>query len=170
MSSFLNRIPVLTLVCLSTIPFALSVPAAVFSADPPVAVELTVQRVVPDGKGGETFESVEKVTPGDTIAYTIVSRNPGKKEVAAVKATLPVPPGTEYLPGTAEPAAFEASLDGKVFSPPPLTRRVKGADGKEEVREVAPSEYRSLRWDLKTLSSGQAVTVRARMKIQGGPR
>ena len=132
----------------------------------PVAVELAVQRVVPDGKGGETLESADRAVPGDVIAYAVVYRNQGKNPARAVKGTLPVPPGTEYLPGTADPAGIEASLDGTAFSPVPIRRTVKKADGTEEVKEVPPSEYRSLRWDLKTLSPGQAVTVRARMKIQ----
>ena len=149
----------------------LSLPAPSPAAPPsPVATELTVRRVVPDGSGGERFEGAERPSPGDVIDYSLVYRNRGKKAAKAVKATLPVPPGTEFLPESASPPVAEASLDGTAFSKVPLARRVKNPDGSEETKEVPPSEYRSLRWNLSTLAPGEARTVRARVKILEGPK
>jgi uncharacterized repeat protein (TIGR01451 family) len=132
-----------------------------------MVAELVVKRVVPDGKGGEAFEEVEKAGPGDLVDYTCVYRNRGGETLRGVRAALPIPPGTDLLPETVSPPFSEASLDGAKFLPVPVKRKVKDAKGVETEEEVPLSEYRSVRWDLKNLAAGQAVTVRMRVRIRG---
>ena len=60
----------------------------------------------------------------------------------------------------------EASLDGRTFAAVPLTRVVRGPDGRNVIREVPVSEYRALRWPLGSLSSRQSRAVTARVRIQ----
>ncbi len=142
---------------------ALALPA--LAAEPAgVTVDLKGQKVVKaDGK--EKFESADKAKPGEVIQYTAVYKNKGKKDAASVLATIPVPLGTEYLPGTAKPADVTASLDGKEFAPLPLKRKVRLPSGKEEMRDVPYEEYRAIRWNVKTLGAGKSATVSLRVKI-----
>ena len=59
----------------------------------------------------------------------------------------------EYLAGQRLAAASLASLDGKTFAPLPLKRKERLADGREVMREVPVSEYRSLRWTIASLDA-----------------
>lgn len=137
---------------------------ATASAENPVHVALTAQRVtVVDGR--ETFAPANEAKPGEVLVYRATCSNDGPKTVHSVLATLPIPAGLEYLPRTAAPAVVQASLDGKTFAPLPLVRRVRGADGREVVQEVPPSEYRFLRWSVGTLAPKAARTVTARARV-----
>jgi uncharacterized repeat protein (TIGR01451 family) len=129
-----------------------------------LSVVLTAQRVtVVNGK--EAFASAVQARPGDVIEYRAEYRNTGEHSVKQLAATLPVPRGMEYLPRTAVPSVLLASTDGKNFAPVPLLRRVKLADGREVVREVAPADYRYLRWTIGTLGTRQSRTVAARVRV-----
>jgi uncharacterized repeat protein (TIGR01451 family) len=130
-----------------------------------LAVDLKGQRVVKTTDGKEKFESAEKAKPGDVIEYKAVYRNKGKNPAGELKATIPVPLGTEYIPGSAKPAAVTASLDGKEYAPVPLKKKVTLASGKTEMRDVPYDEYRFVRWELKTLEPGKSATVSLRVKI-----
>lgn len=142
---------------------ALTAPTLAFAAGD-VRVALTAQRVsVTDGK--EVFATAEKARPGDVIEYRAVYRNDGKTAVRELFATLPVPTGLEYLPKTAAPAVVLASTDGSSFSPVPLLRKERTADGREVVREVPLAEYRALRWPVGTLAAKESRTVSARMRV-----
>ena len=137
---------------------------AMAQAESPVHVALTAQRVtVVDGR--ETFASAYEAKPGEVLLYRATCTNDGPKAVHSVLTTLPIPAGLEYLPRTAAPAVVQASLDGKTFAPVPLVRRVRGADGREVVQEVPPSEYRFLRWSVGTLAPKAARTVTARARV-----
>ncbi len=151
-----------TIAALSAIFIALPVMAAEKES---VTVELTNRKVVKDANGKDKFESAEKAKPGDVIEYKAVYRNKGKNVAANVLATIPVPLGTEYLPGSVKPAGITASLDGKEFASVPLKRKVKLPSGKEELRDVPYEEYRAIRWEIKTLAPGKSATVSMRVKI-----
>ena len=150
---------------------ALMVTAAVwFTASPAsaasdVTVQLTAQRVT-RVQGREALASAEQARPGETLEYRAVYRNQGASDASGLTATLPIPRGTSYLPGSASPARVEASLDGRTFAPVPLTRRERAADGRIVVREVPASEYRALRWPLGTLVSRKERAVTARVRIE----
>lgn len=134
-----------------------------------VAVTLTGQKVVKGPDGKEKFESADKAKPGDIIMYKAVYQNKGKEMAADVKATIPVPPGTEYVAGSAVPPQVMASVDGKDYAPVPLKRKVKLPSGKEELRNVPIEDYRFIRWDLKTLAPGKNATVSMKVKISATP-
>ena len=142
----------------------------VFAADTnAVDVRLQAFQVVAQDKGGEKLVPATEAHPGDTIEYQVTYQNNGKTAAKAVAATLPVPEGTMvYLDGSAAPKAVQASLDGKQFSPLPLTREVM-RNGRRTVEPVPPAEYRFLRWELGDLPPGKAATVTSRMRIGAPP-
>ena len=133
-------------------------------AEGDVAVSLTAHRILVS-QGKEARLPAEQAKPGDVIEYRATYVNRGSTAVRDLEATLPVPTGLEYLPRTAQPLRLQASLDGKSFAPVPLTRRVRLAGGKTEVREVPASEYRALRWSIGSLGAKSARTVGARMRV-----
>jgi uncharacterized repeat protein (TIGR01451 family) len=141
-----------------------------FAADvaQPVDVRLQAYQVVAATKdAGEKLVPATVANPGDTIEYQVTYQNNGKAPAKAVAATLPVPEGAmAYLDGSAAPKAIKASLDGKQFSPIPLTREVTRA-GKRVIETVPPAEYRFLRWELGDLAPGKAATVTSRMRVAG---
>ena len=149
---------------------ALAVAFPVMAADTgSVTVDLKGQKVVKAADGKEKYESAEKARPGDIIEYKAVYHNKGKNPAGDLKATIPVPLGTEYISGSARPAAVTASLDNKEYAPVPLKKKVTLPSGKEEMRNVPYDEYRSLRWDLKTLEPGKSATVSLRVRISTTP-
>ena len=133
-------------------------------AEGDVTVALTAHRITVS-QGKEARLPAEQAKPGDVIEYRATYTNHGGYAVRDLQATLPVPAGLEYLPRTAIPIRLSASLDGTSFAPVPLTRRVKLANGKTEVREVPASEYRALRWSVGSLGASAARTVVARMRV-----
>jgi uncharacterized repeat protein (TIGR01451 family) len=142
----------------------------VFAADAvqPVDVRLQAYQVVAASKdSAEKLVPATVANPGDTIEYQVTYQNNGQLPAKAVAATLPVPEGAmAYLDGSAAPKAVQASLDGKQFSPIPLTREVTRA-GKRVIETVPPAEYRFLRWELGDLAPGKAATVTSRMRVAG---
>ncbi|MGE5550129.1 MAG: hypothetical protein ACM3ZC_06310 [Bacteroidota bacterium] len=130
-----------------------------------VKTELSAFRVVAGQDGKEELLPAERAKPGEIIEYVLVCTNKGKGQIGSLEPTLPIPKGTEYLPGTARPSAVLASLDGRSYAPVPLKRMVKGADGRIREEEVPYREYRFLRWQLGRLEPAKNAMVRARVKI-----
>jgi uncharacterized repeat protein (TIGR01451 family) len=126
---------------------------------------LTAYKIVSTPGGKEKIVPADKAKPGEVIDYQAVYRNNGKGNLENIKATLPIPVGTEYLPGSDKPAAETASLDGKNFEPLPLIRKQASANGRITQIQVPYSEYRYLRWIVKQLEPGKEVTLKARVKI-----
>lgn len=151
--------------------FALAVAAAVSIMAPAVhagggvAVELTANRIT-KSQGREVLSSAAQAHPGETLEYRATYRNASATEARGLTATLPIPPGTAYVPGSAAPRRAEASLDGRTFSAIPLMRGERTADGRTVMREVPASEYRALRWPLGALPRNQSRAVTARVRIQ----
>src|SRR5262245_59587393 len=86
-----------------------------------VAVELTANRVT-KSQGKEVLTPADKAQPGETLEYRALYRNDGAGDAKGLMATLPIPRGTAYVAGTAQPGRVEASLDGRTFAPVPLKR------------------------------------------------
>jgi uncharacterized repeat protein (TIGR01451 family) len=129
-----------------------------------VKVSLVAQRVViADGK--ETLVEADKAKPGDTIQYAATYRNVGQGTAVNVGATVPIPAGLEFVADSAKPAAEQASVDGKNFSPIPLMHEVKNAAGAMESQPVPLSQYRALRWTIKELPAGSNATVSVRARV-----
>lgn len=150
--------------------------AAVFIAFPvlaadkgSVAVELTGRKVVKDASGKEKFESAERAKPGDVIEYRAIYRNKGKIAATNLLGTIPVPLGTDYIPGSAKPAKPAASIDGKEYAPIPLKKMVTLPSGQTEMRTIPYEEYRFIRWDLQALEPGKSATFSLRVKISTAP-
>jgi len=139
--------------------------ASVAHAAGGVTVELTANRVT-KSQGREVLAPAEQARPGDLLEYRALYKNDGKSEARGLAATLPIPRGTQYVPGTALPRRVEASLDGHTFAPVPLTRKVRLADGRTVTRDVPVSEYVALRWPLGALPASQSRAVTARVRIE----
>jgi uncharacterized repeat protein (TIGR01451 family) len=129
-----------------------------------VRVNLTAKRVV-TSDGQESLVSAEKAKPGEVIQYEAVYKNGSNAPVKNVAATVPVPPGLAFVEGSTKPPAAEASLDGKIFAPVPLTREVKNEAGVLEKRPVPVAEYRALRWVINELPAGASATVLLRARV-----
>ena len=134
-------------------------------ASKPVEATLSVFRLGKTAEGKEALLPADKAAPGDTLEYQTAHKNNGKSAIKSLVATLPLPDGISYLPGSARPANAEASLDGKVFAAIPLKAMVKNAQGKLEERLVPYSDYRALRWALGELPANDQTTVSARAVV-----
>jgi uncharacterized repeat protein (TIGR01451 family) len=134
-----------------------------------VTVELTAHRVTKDARGAEALAPADQAKPGELLEYRAHYKNAGTGTAKGLTATLPIPRGTQYVPGTALPGRVEASLDGKTFAPIPLVRKVKTKSGRTVLREVPVSEYRALRWPIGTLPANQSRTVAARVRVEHTP-
>ena len=116
-----------------------------------------------DGKA--VLKSAAEGKPGDVIEYSSTYRNGGTAAVAKLLATMPVPPGTTFIAGSAEPAQAQASTDGTRFAPMPLTRTVRQPDGSERKEPVPLTEYRALRREIGTLAAGGSAVLSLRVRI-----
>jgi hypothetical protein len=130
-----------------------------------VVVTMEVKKVVKADDGKESLESADQAKPGDILQYTATYTNKAKKVWRDLEATIPVPPFTEYVPGSGRPAGAKASLDGQAFQTIPLRRKVKQTDGKEVVQLVPYGEYRTLRWFVGKLSENQELKFSTRVKV-----
>lgn len=134
-----------------------------------LTASLVHNRVVTAAGGAEKLEAAPRVAPGDVIEYRAAYANRGKASVNGVEASMPVPAGMEYVPGTARPANPLASTGDGRFAPIPLKRRVQSADGKTAEEDVPASEYRVLRWKVGEIAAGGQSVVSARMRVAPVP-
>ena len=98
------------------------------------------------------------------IEYAATYRNSSRAPVSNLEATLPIPPHTEYLAGSAQPATAQASVDARSFSRQPLVRKAN-RDGREIEEPVPFREYRYLRWFPGELRGGSSMTFTARVRV-----
>jgi uncharacterized repeat protein (TIGR01451 family) len=140
----------------------------VAAQSPELKVTLLAKRVTTE-QGKEILVTADKARPGDVIQYEASYQNNGQTAVQHVGAVVPIPAGLILVADSATPAAAEASLDGKTFSPAPLMRAVKNETGIVENRPVPLTEYRALRWMVDTVPAGgtTTVTLRARVATNG---
>lgn len=137
---------------------------AALAQTPAVTSALSAQRVeMVDGKA--VLKPAAQSKPGEVIEYSGAYRNSGATPVEKLQAVVPVPVGTTFIAGSAQPASAQASTDGTRFAPLPLTRMVKQADGTERKEAVPLAEYRALRWDVGTLGAGASTVVSLRVRI-----
>ena len=126
-----------------------------------VEVVLKQLKVVKHGDN-EALEAAERIKPGEIVEYQTTYRNVSKHADGQLQATLPIPAETEYLPGSARPAAVQASVDGVNYAELPLRKKIKTAGGQLVEQDIRLSEYRSLRWTIGELEAGRKATVSAR--------
>lgn len=137
---------------------------ASFAQSPTVTSTLDVRRV--DTVAGKVvLQPADTVKPGDLVEYSGTYRNEGRNGVDKLLATIPVPAGTSFVAGSAQPAAAQASTDGTRFAAIPLMRTVRQPDGTTRQEPVPLSEYRYVRWELGTLRAGADAVVKLRVRI-----
>lgn len=137
---------------------------AAWAQSPTVTSQLRAQRVEMLG-GKAVFKPATEGKPGEVLEYSGTYRNGGAAAVDKLLATIPVPAGTTFIAGSAEPAQAQASTDGTRFAPMPLLRSVKQADGSERKEPVPLAEYRALRWEIGTLAAGRSAVASLRVRI-----
>lgn len=130
----------------------------------PVDIQLTRNKVVVvDGK--ESLQSAATAKPGEVLEEVATYTNKSSGQVRSLVATLPVPMNTEPLLASVKPGNALASTDGKNFSPIPLKRKLKRADGVEIEQPVPLNEYRFFRWQAGDLAAGKSLVFSARFKV-----
>lgn len=130
----------------------------------PLESRLEARKVIRAADGKESLAAADAAKPGDVIEYVATYRNGGAGAITGLQATMPIPPGTEFIPGTTRPATAAASLDGRAFSPIPLRRTVT-RDGKQVAEPVPYREYRALRWNARELGGGKELAFTARVRV-----
>jgi len=133
-------------------------------AKAPVEARLDVERIVRAPDGHESRSSADSAKPGDILEYVVTYRNTTRDPVRDLQATLPIPPATELVAGSARPATARASLDSREFAAMPLKRKVK-RDGREVEESVPLHDYRYLRWSIAELRGGESMTFSARVRV-----
>jgi uncharacterized repeat protein (TIGR01451 family) len=152
-------------VCLLALMTGLFLTAMPAMAQEQVSSKLKAYKVTVLPDKSEKLAIADKAKPGEILEYQLTYYNQGQAKVSKLQATLPIPPGTEYLMGSAKPAEAQASLDGKKFEVMPLKRTLNNADGKGKAVQVPFAEYRYLRWILPELPTGQSLVLKARVKV-----
>jgi uncharacterized repeat protein (TIGR01451 family) len=130
----------------------------------PLESTLEQFKVVKAADGREALEPAASVRPGDVIEYVATYRNTGRAPVTGVQATVPVPPNTEYVPGSTRPADAKASVDGTAFAAMPLVRKAV-RDGKTVEERIPYREYHYLRWSSPEIAAGQSARFTARVRV-----
>jgi hypothetical protein len=138
--------------------------ASAAAANAPLQVQLE-RRKVQIASGREILAPAEIAKPGDVLQETATYSNRSASALAGVEATLPVPQNTQLIVDSIKPSTARASLDGITFSPVPLRRKVKLADGTMKEQSVHPREYRYLRWYPGNLGPQQSVSFVARFRV-----
>jgi uncharacterized repeat protein (TIGR01451 family) len=129
-----------------------------------VETRLDVRKVTHMSDGRESVAPAESAKPGDILEYVVTYQNNSSEPVRDFVATLPIPPATEYIAGSAKPATAKASLDARAFDAMPLKRKVL-RDGRDVEEVVALHEYRYLRWSAPELGANKSLTFVARVRV-----
>jgi uncharacterized repeat protein (TIGR01451 family) len=139
-------------------------PAAAQQQGSPLVTHLEARKVVRGADGKESLSAADNAKPGDVIEYVATYRNTGKQPIRNLAATLPIPGNTEFVPGSANPANAQASVDAKSFAAMPL-KRTTVKDGKPIEALVPVRDYRALRWHAAELPADKTATFTARVKV-----
>ena len=124
-----------------------------------LTVNLQAKQVVTEN-GKQVLKAVSRANKGDLLQYQATYRNNLQKPMTDLALTLPVPANMVYV-SSSSPAPTQASLDGKKFENLPILRKVNG-----KMVEVPASQYRAVRWIVKTLPAQQSTTVSLNAKVQ----
>ena len=130
----------------------------------PLESTLEQHKVAKAADGREALVPATGVRPGDVIEYAATYRNTGRAPITGVQATVPIPPNTEYVAGSANPQDAKASVDGVTYAAMPLKRQVV-RDGKTVDELVPTREYRYLRWSAPQVAGEKSVTFTARVRV-----
>ena len=134
----------------------------------PVSVTLSAWSVTLDKAGKETFKRAESAKPGDVIEYRAELRNVSRATLKDQALTLPVPPGTAYVPSSARPASAGSRGRWQVRGHAADARRAQCA-GPGRKTAVPPEAYRALRWPVADLPAGKSFKATARVRVTDTP-
>lgn len=133
----------------------LATPAAAADGESPLEVNLVALKAGPVVDGKETLVPAAEAKPGQTLVYRVTYHNRSAGELKNVAATVPVPAGLAYVGDSAQPAAEQATIDGKTFFPvgsPP--------------KDTTPASWKELRWSPRPLAPGAEFTVELRARVE----
>jgi len=147
---------------------------AVAQEQPKLRVDLQVERELLEAGADQQEqvrrEPVESVSTGDVLVYTLNIQNEGTTSAHAAKVVDPIPDGTVLIPDSVQGTGAEItySIDGGAsFAGYPITRRVKGPDGRELEVPVPAEDYTHVRWTLtEPLDPGQVRTANFKVRVQ----
>jgi uncharacterized repeat protein (TIGR01451 family) len=139
--------------------------AAIADAEDEVTATLQAFRVEKGADGAELLVPALSAQPGDIVEYQAEYRNHGKAAVRNLEVAVPLPPGMDYVPGSARPVNILASEDGLAFGPVPLMRSVRNAKGKERLERVPVADYRYLLWRVPRIGAESSVLLSLRTKV-----
>jgi uncharacterized repeat protein (TIGR01451 family) len=141
--------------------------ATAADADSEGEVTATLQafRVEKGPGGAERLIPALEAQAGDIVEYQAEYRNHGKTPVRNLEVAVPLPPGMDYVPGSAQPANVLASEDGLAFGPVPLMRPVKTANGGERLEHVSVADYRFLLWRIPRIGAESSVLLSLRTQV-----
>ena len=138
--------------------FSLSLSALMAQVGPKLQIEIEDRKVNlsdTEQKGGPI-----NYAPGDTIEYTVISKNVGDALMTEPVITDPIPAGVTYLQDTAtdDDAELQYSIDGgNVFSTWPVYYTVRNAKGVIIRREATANMVTHIRWIIqKNLEAGES--------------
>jgi uncharacterized repeat protein (TIGR01451 family) len=121
--------------------------AALSAGQPAVKVLLT--GVVERKDGPVPVEKADMVKSGETLDWTITSANTGTAPAHDYKAVGQIPPGTEFVAGSAKAqgqAAVTYSLDGQSFSSQPVVDE-RQPDGSVKKVSAPVAMYTAVRYE-----------------------
>lgn len=130
-----------------------------------VTATLQAFRVEKGSDGAELLIPALAARAGDIVEYQAEYRNTGPVAVRNLEVAVPLPPGMDYVPGSARPANVFASEDGLAFGPLPLMRSVKDAKGIERLQRVPVADYRFLLWRVPRIEAESSVLLTLRTKV-----
>ena len=169
---FMNASQIARLLLSLTAGFVLSIglaPLANAQDTSAVAIALAAKLVLTGEDGKETSVVADKALPGQTMEYSAICKNGSPSAVTNLQPVIPVPEGTEYILESAKPAPVSASTDGVVFSPLPLQKAVKQADGSVKQEPLPAREYRAIRWSVSELRPDAVSIVSLRVRVATNP-
>jgi uncharacterized repeat protein (TIGR01451 family) len=108
-----------------------------------VQSEYRFEKLVKDARGKEKLEPLGALQPGDVIVYTATHRNVSAQGLVNVDLGVAIPPGTSYLPGSADP---------------PGGRLVEQPNGQKQ-----------LLWSVPVFEAGSTLRLTMRVQLACGP-
>ena len=149
---------------------ALATASGIAVAAPAVSLHLSgalVERAADGATHDVPLTGSERVSPGQTLRYTIVAVNKGNEPARALAPVGRIPAGTAYVAAStpAAPAHLEFSLDGSTFAERPMIT-VQTPSG--PVRRAAdPSTYVAVRWSgVKMLAPGASTAFNYTVRVR----
>lgn len=116
-----------------------------------VTSSLTVSEITQGEDGSIIRASVESVSPGSTLEYSVTYQNETPASLEQFAIVGPIPAGAHYLAGSqsiSQQSVFEVQIGSDGWAVPPVMREEAGEDGVVRAVKVDPSEYTAVRWRL----------------------